>query len=300
MPAMPPPEAPPRLFDHALLDRRATALAARGIRDDLVLPRLATDLAERLTLVLREFPVAADLGSPGPEVTDALAALPQVGRVHRVMPRPAPGASLVCRPDALPFARESLNLVVSAGALHWIEDLPGTFAQVRQALKPDGLFLAALFGGETLSELRQAFAEAEAETVGGSSPHVAPFADVRDIGALLQRAGFALPVVDSERTTVRYGDPVDLMRDLRRLGATNPLIARRRVPLRRDTLARMMQIYRERFADPDGRLRATVEVIWLSGWAPHASQQSPLRPGSAKMRLADALTKARETPPKRP
>jgi SAM-dependent methyltransferase len=213
------------------------------------------------------------------------------------MPRPAPGASLVCRPDALPFARESLNLVVSAGALHWIEDLPGVFSQVRQALKPDGLFLAALFGGDTLVELRQAFAAAEAETLGGTSPRVIPFADGRDVGALLQRAGFALPVVDSERTTVRYADLMDLVRDLRRLGAANPLLARSRLPLRRATLARLDAIYRENFADPDGRLRVTVEVIWLSGWAPHASQQQPLRPGSAKARLADALAAARDVQP---
>ncbi|HVV95028.1 MAG TPA: methyltransferase domain-containing protein [Hyphomicrobiales bacterium] len=281
---------PPRLFDHALIARRAAALERRGIADDFMMPRLAGDLAERLMMVLREFPAALDLGSPGPAVADTLRRLPQIGRLHRAG---AAGADLLCRLDALPVAPESLNLVVSAGALHWVEDLPGVFAQVRRALAPDGLFLAALFGGDTLAELRQAFAAAEAETMGGTSPRVIPFADVRDVGALLQRAGFALPVVDSERTVVRYGDLMDLVRDLRRLGATNPLLARRRAPLRRDTLARLDAIYRERFADPDGRLRVTVEVVWLSGWAPHASQQQPLRPGSAKARLADALAATR-------
>jgi SAM-dependent methyltransferase len=285
---------PPRLFDHALLARRAAALAARGVRDELVLPRLAADLAERLQLVLRDFAVAADLGSPGSDVAAALRDMPRVGRVIRAGGQG--GAEVVCALDALPFAAGSLGLVVSAGALHWVEDLPGTFAQVRRALRPDGLFMAALFGGETLSELRQAFAAAEAETVGGTSPRVAPFAGVRDIGSLLQRAGFALPVVDSERTTVRYTSILDLMRDLRALGAANPLLARRKVPLRRDTLMRLAEVYAERFADPDGRLRATVEVIWLSGWTPHESQQKPLRPGSAKVRLADALDPARRAP----
>jgi hypothetical protein len=151
------------------------------------------------------------------------------------------------------------------------------------------LFLAALLGGETLTELRQSFAAAEAEVEGGVSPRVAPFADVREIGALLQRAGFALPVTDVDRLTVRYATPLALMHDLRRMGAGNPLLERRRSPLRRATLMRMAEIYGERFADPDGRVRATFDIVWLSGWAPHESQQQPLRPGSAKARLADAL-----------
>ena len=156
-------------------------------------------------------------------------------------------------------------------------------------LKPDGLFLAALIGGETLTELRQSFAAAESEVEAGVSPRVAPFADLRDLGALLQRAGFALPVTDVDRITVRYDTVFALMHDLRRMGATNALIDRRRVPLRRATLMRMAEIYGERFSDDDGRIRATFEIIWLSGWAPHPSQQQPLRPGSAKTRLADAL-----------
>jgi hypothetical protein len=161
--------------------------------------------------------------------------------------------------------------------------------QVRRALKPDGLFLAALAGGDTLTELRQSFAAAESEIEGGISPRVAPFADLRDLGGLLQRAGFALPVIDSERITVRYDTVFALMHDLRRMGATNALTERRRTPLRRKTLLRMAEIYAERFADADRRLRATFEIIWLSGWAPHESQQQPLKPGSAKARLADAL-----------
>jgi hypothetical protein len=173
--------------------------------------------------------------------------------------------------------------------LQFVNDLPGTLVQIRRALKPDGLFLAALIGGDTLTELRQAFATAEAEVEGGVSPRVAPFADVRTMGTLLQRAGFALPVVDLDRVVVRYDSPLRLMHDLRRMGATNVMGERRRAGLRRLTLSRLVEVYAERFADPDGRLRASFDIIWLSGWAPHESQQQPLRPGSARMRLADAL-----------
>ena len=191
--------------------------------------------------------------------------------------------------EALPFRDASLDLVVSALALQFVNDLPGTLIQIRRALKPDGLFLAAMIGGDSLTELRAAFAEAEAEVEGGVSPRVAPFADLRDLGALLQRAGFALPVTDVDRVTVRYASPLALMHDLRRMGAGNALTERRRTPLRRATLRRMLEIYAERFADADGRIRATFEIVWLSGWAPHESQQQPLAPGSAKTRLADAL-----------
>jgi len=187
--------------------------------------------------------------------------------------------------EPLPLQPESLDLVVSALAFQFVNDLPGVLAQLRRALKPDGLLLAAMIGGETLTELRQSFAAAEAEREGGVSPRVAPFADLRDVGALLQRAGFALPVTDIDRVVVRYTDAFALMQDLRRMGATNILFERRRTPTRRATMLRMAQIYGERFADPDGRIRATFDVIWLSGWAPHQSQQQPLRPGSAKASL---------------
>jgi SAM-dependent methyltransferase len=191
--------------------------------------------------------------------------------------------------EALPFCDGVFDLVVSALALQFVNDLPGTLVQIRRALKPDGLFVAAILGGETLTELRQSFATAESEVEGGVSPRVAPFADLRDLGALLQRAGFALPVTDTDRLTVRYGSAFALMHDLRRMGATNALADRRRTPLKRATLMRMGEIYAERFADHDGRLRATFEIMWLSGWAPDPSQQQPLRPGTAKARLADAL-----------
>jgi SAM-dependent methyltransferase len=173
--------------------------------------------------------------------------------------------------------------------LQYVNDLPGALLQIRRALKPDGLFLAALLGGETLTELRQSFAAAESEIEGGASPRVAPFADLRDLGGLLQRAGFALPVTDVDRLTVRYDSVFALLRDLRRMGAANSLVARRRKPLRRATLRRMAEIYAQQFAHHDGRIRATFDIVWLSGWAPHPDQQQPLKPGSAKARLADAL-----------
>jgi len=191
--------------------------------------------------------------------------------------------------EALPFADASLDLVVSALNLQFVNDLPGTLIQIRRALRPDGLFMAAMVGGESLNELRTAFADAESEVEGGLSPRVAPFADVRELGALLQRAGFALPVVDSERLTVRYDSALALMHDLRSMSATNVMQERRRKPLKRATLQRMAAIYADRFADADGRLRASFEIIWLSAWAPHESQQQPLKPGSAAQRLADAL-----------
>ena len=189
----------------------------------------------------------------------------------------------------MPFADESFDLVVSGLALHFVNDLPGTLLQVRRALKPDGLLLAAMLGGTTLTELRTALLAAEEEIEGGASPRVAPFADVRDLGALLQRAGFALPVADSETVTVTYAHPLALMRELRAMGAANALLHRRRSPLRRATLARALEIYADRFGLANGRIPATFEIITLTAWAPHESQQKPLQPGSAKARLAEVL-----------
>src|SRR4029079_8732319 len=211
-------------------------------------------------------------GTPTDAVRDALAENASIGALIATSALPRGAPAIVADEEALAFRAVSLDLVVSALALQFVNDLPGTLVQIRRALKPDGLFLAALVGGETLTELRQSFAAAESETTGGISPRVAPFADVRDLGALLQRAGFALPVTDRDRVTVRYDSAFALMHDLRRMGSTNVLIDRLRRPLWRTTLMRMAEIYRERFADPDGRVRATFEIVWLSGWAPHASQ----------------------------
>ena len=288
----------PRHFDTDLLATRRLR-AARGTPADFLMRPVAEDLADRLSLIQRTFETIVDLASPTDAIRQTLAERGYPGMIGtesvaalaplRLQP------VVVAAADALPFRTGSLDLVMSGLGLQFVDDLPGAFIQIRRALKPDGLFLAAILGGDTLTELRQSFAEAEAEMEGGLSPRVAPFADVRDIGQLLQRAGFALPVTDTDRLTVRYANVFALMHDLRAMAATNPLVDRRRVPLRRATLIRMAEIYQQRFADPDGRIRATFQVITLSGWAPHESQQKPLKPGSAKARLADAL-KAIELP----
>jgi SAM-dependent methyltransferase len=283
----------PLIFDRDLLGRRR-ARAARLGPATFLLDQVAGDLAERLSVVLRRFEIAVDLGTPADAVRRALAASNAIGTWLTVGPVSDQltkhlGSRVVADEEALPLRDQSVDLVVSALALQFINDLPGALVQIRRALKADGLFLAALIGGETLTELRQSFAAAEAEIEGGVSPRVTPFADVRDIGILLQRAGFALPVTDVDRIVVRYASPFALMNDLRRMGATNVLVERRRSPLRRATLARTVEVYGNRFADPDGRVRATFDIVWLSGWAPHESQQKPLKPGSATHRLADAL-----------
>jgi len=276
------PPAAPILFDRALLQQRL-ARAQRLGPVTFLLDRVAEDMEERLAAVNRSFADVAEIWTPGE------------GSLPRAEFSSLTRIGLADSPDeALPFQSESLDLVVSALALQFINDLPGVLAQIRRALKPDGLLLAAMIGGDTLTELRQAFAAAEAECEGGVSPRVAPFADLRDIGGLLQRAGLALPVTDVDRVVVRYDNALALMADLRRMGATNILLDRRRTPTRRATMLRMAQIYAERFADPDGRIRATFDVIWLSAWAPHESQPKPLRPGSATASLEEAVKKGRE------
>jgi len=255
-----------------------------------LLDRVAADLGDRLSAVLRKFDVAVDLGTPSDAVRRVLAANNNISTIVAAgLDGDDDGLRVTADEETLPFAERSLDLVVSALALQFVNDLPGALIQIRRALKPDGLLLAALIGGDSLTELRSAFAAAESEVEGGISPRVAPFADIRELGGLLQRAGFALPVVDSERVAVRYDSALALMRDLRRMGATNILHERLRTPLKRSTLERVMAIYVDRFADADGRVRATFEIIWLSGWVPHESQQKPLKPGSAAQRLADAL-----------
>jgi SAM-dependent methyltransferase len=262
---------PPLLFDRtALLLHRERAARMTG---EAFLQEEAVDgLTERLAAVDRQFRRGLDIEGRANLGTGANWETAVFGG-----------------DDFLAAAPDSFDLVVSALSLHTVNDLPGVLAQVRRALKPDGLLLAALFGGETLFELRDSLTAAETETMGGISPRVAPFADLRDLGGLLQRAGFALPVADVERTTVLYRDFSDLVRDLRRHGETNALVERSRKPLSRATLAAMLAHYQSRHAEADGRLRATFDIVYLTGWAPHESQQKPLKPGSAKTRLADAL-----------
>jgi len=274
--------SPPKVFDTALL-RHRQARAVKAGAETFLLDRVVEDLSERLHAVVRGFNNAADLGSPGHGVADALAASVKQLR-HLDWP--------LGSHEALPLEAGSLDLAVSVLALQFVNDLPGALAQIRRALQPDGYFLAATIGGDTLTELRQSFAEAEVALDGGLSPRVIPMLDLRDAGALLQRAGFALPVTDVDRVTVRYDNMFGLMRDLRRMGATNMLADRRRAPLRRATLMHAAEIYAQRFSDADGRIRATFDIVWMAGWSPDESQPKPLKPGSAKMSLEDAVKKA--------
>jgi SAM-dependent methyltransferase len=283
----------------AVFDRRAvrahrTRSATMPAGHDLLLREVGERLADRLDDVRRRFPLAVELGCRGSTLSGLLAGRGGIERLVQTdlslaLVRPAPGLRLVADEENLPFAADTLDLVISLASLHWINDLPGTLVQIRRALKPDGLFLAAMFGGRTLVELRHALAEAEIEGEGGLSPRVSPFADVRDVGNLLQRAGFALPVADAETIVVSYPDPLTLLHDLRGMGETNAALGRRRGFSRRATLIDAVRRYRAQFADAEGRIPATFQVIFLTGWAPHPSQPQPLRPGSAEVRLAAAL-----------
>ena len=286
------PTLAPRIFDRPLLRARLERALRQGA-DDFLLERATDDLIDRLAPVQRTFRDILDLGTPRPALAERLAAaLPNatLTRAARVEERADPRwAGVVADEELLPFGAERFDLVVSLLALQGVNDLPGALTQVRRALKPDGLVLACLLGGQSLSELRTVLTEAEIEMTGGASPRVAPFTDLRDLGSLLQRAGLALPVTDTDVLTVRYASMFGLLADLRAMGMTNALVERSRKPLARDLLARAAALYAQRFGDPDGRLRATFEIVWLSAWAPHESQQKPLKPGSAKTRLADAL-----------
>jgi NADH dehydrogenase [ubiquinone] 1 alpha subcomplex assembly factor 5 len=280
-----------------LFDRRAWCLhrerAARGGAVDFLHAEVAGRLLDRLDVVNRSFALALALGAHDGGLARALAARPGTARVVAAEPACGflaglEGPRLAADPELLPFRGASFDLVVSNLVLHWAGDLPGALAQLRRTLKPDGLLLAALFGGDTLVELRTALFEAELAEEGGVSPRVSPTVALADAAALLQRAGFALPVADSERLTVSYPDLSALLRDLRGMGETNALAARRPF-LGRATLARAALVYAERFGDAVGRLPATFEILFLCGWAPHPSQPKPLPRGSARARLADAL-----------
>jgi SAM-dependent methyltransferase len=290
------------IFDRQLLVRRRDRAAGAIAAHDFLLARVADDLAERLAGINRTFPVAVTVGAYHGLLGRRLRRLPGIEVVTDVeassrLLAQCEGPRLQADEEALPFAEQSLDLAVSALALQLVNDLPGTLIQLRRALKPDGLLLAALLGGATLTELRTAFLIAEEELEGGASPRVAPFADVRDLGGLLQRAQFALPVVDSDTVTVTYRDPLALMLELRAMGASNALAERSRRPLHRATLARAVEVYRERFGLPDGRVPATFEIITMTAWAPHPSQPKPLRPGSATTLLADVLGKGSDPSP---
>jgi NADH dehydrogenase [ubiquinone] 1 alpha subcomplex assembly factor 5 len=282
------------VFDRALVRRRRERAVLTGDKSDFLFAEIAARLADRLSDVKRSFDVGADLGSRGGHMARATLATGRVGRLYAMDPSPTlsarlPVPSVAGDEEALPFADASLDLAVSSLALHWVNDLPGALVQIRRALRPDGLFLAAMFGGETLWELRQVLTEAELAVSGGVSARVSPMADLRDAAGLLQRAGFALPVADRDPLTVSYTDAWALMRELGGMGESNAVRLRANGPLRRAILAEAVQIYQKRHAIGSGRVRASFEVLYISGWAPSATQQQPLRPGQAKTRLADAL-----------
>jgi NADH dehydrogenase [ubiquinone] 1 alpha subcomplex assembly factor 5 len=286
------------IFDRKLLTRRRNRVAALADSHAFLLARVVDDFADRLAITKRRFPVALNLGAHHGVLGRWLSRVPGVEWVIDADPAArllaqCSGLRVLADEEVLPFRDQSLDLIVSGLSLQLVNDLPGTLLQIRRALKPDGLLLAAVLGGNSLYELRHALLMAEEEVEGGASPRVAPFADVRDLGGLLQRARFALPVTDAQTLTVSYDDPLALMRDLRAMGASNVLRARRRTPLRRTTLLRALQVYKECFGLANGRVPATFELVTMTGWAPHESQQRPLQPGSATMRLADALGTSR-------
>lgn len=286
--------AQPDLFDRFLFQQqRRKALKAAIPGADFLLKTVSEDLEDRLHLVTRSFPVAVDLGGHTGLVSSAIersGKAEQLIRADLLVADPnLPPPDIICDDALLPLAGQCADLIVSALNLQFVNDLPGSLVQIRRALKPDGLFLATLPGAGTLSELRDSLTRAELEMSGGAAARVLPFADTRDLGSLLQRAGFALPVTDLDTLTVRYDTMFDLIRDLRAMGAINILKDRSRKPLPRSVLLRAAELYAENHADPDGRIRASFALVTLSGWAPHESQQKPLRPGSAKTRLADAL-----------
>ncbi len=282
-----------RIFDTELsLKRKKRAIALGVPGADFLMHRVAEDLAERLQTLKRDFSDAASLFCCTRHAVDVLRESGKVATITRIEVDKAflgGGEGEIAAAETVPLAAESLDLAVSLLSLQETNDVPGMLIQIRRALRPDGLFLGAMAGAGTLDELRESLLAAESELSGGASPRVIPFADVRNVGALLQRAGFALPVTDVETITVRYPDMFALMRDLRAMGATNALAARSRRPATRALFLRAAQIYGERFADADGRIRATFAIIWMSGWAPAPTQQKPLKPGSAKVSLADYL-----------
>jgi len=294
---------PIAVFDRALVARHRERAAARFAQHDFLFAHVAEGLVDRLYDVRRGFPTVLDLGCHAGGLARRLAGEKGIetlvgvelseGLARRA--RDAGVAVAVGDEELLPVAEESCDLVISNLALHWVNDLPGALIQVNRALKPDGLFLAAMLGGETLAELRQAMVEAEQDLIGGVSPRVGPQSDLRDLASLLQRAGFALPVVDSDVVTVTYDTAFRLIADLRGMAQTATHRERRPAIPPRAFWPEVARRYHERHAGPDGRIPATFQVMWLTGWAPHESQQKPLRPGTARHRLADALGTTEET-----
>ena len=285
------------VFDRHLVRQHRTRAARQYDDADFLFMEGAERLFDRLMDIKRTFDIGLDLGCHGGEMAKVLAGSDRIRHLFQSDLSPAmvkraatiQAGAFCADEEALPIRFGALDVVTSNLSLHWVNDLPGALSQIRMALKPDGLFLGSIFGAETLQELRSVLSDAEINLEGGLSPRISPFADVRDLGALLQRAGFALPVVDSDIITVRYQNPLKLLHDLRAMGETNAVLERRKSPMRRATLMTAMSNYIEKYADDDGRVPATFHILTMTAWAPAANQQKPLQPGSATSRLADAL-----------
>jgi len=284
-----PEAAPPELFDKQVLRRRRRRALCEGGWPGFLGAEVADDMALRLTAITREFGDVVVLGAAGSDLPARLAARPGTRRVLACDEVDWPGIDRVFDHEAPELAAASADCILWPLGLERLNDIPGCLARLARALRPDGLFMGVLLAGSSLKELRRAWTGAEAELRGGASPRVAPFGDVRDLGGLLQRAGLALPVADLDRLTVRYDTGLALMRDLKAMGLSNPLRERARGLTAPSLLAHAVALYDRDNADPDGRVKATLELATLTAWSPHESQQKPLRPGSAKVRLADAL-----------
>jgi hypothetical protein len=284
------PEASvPRIFDRALIARRRRRGLAVGTVPGFLAKVAADDIALRLSAITRPFAEVMVLGAAGSPLPDLMATRPGTARVIACDEVEAPGIDRVFDHESPALAPASADCILWPLGLERVNDVPGCLAWLARALRPDGLFMAVLMAGSSLSELREAWMRGEAEMRGGASPRIAPFADVRDLGGLLQRAGLALPVADLDRLTVRYASSLELMRDLKAMGLANGLTERSRTLTSPALLARAASLYDRDFSDGDGRVRATFELATLTAWAPHLSQPRPLKPGSARMRLADAL-----------
>ena len=282
-------------FDRNLVRSRLSAAMTSPDYPDFLHQRAAQDIIDRLDLILREFETAVLIADKPEDMVEKLAATGRFKRIITARTVSTTTADIVCDDEVLPFADNSLDCVISLFSLHHINDLPGALVQISRALKPDGLFMAALLGGTTLNELRHAWLAAESGLTGSATLRVAPFADIRDMGGLLQRAGFALPVVDTDPVTVTYSDALSVMREVKQMGLSNALSERSKALVRPSILAHACAAYENDFALSNGRVPATFEIFFLTGWSPHESQQQPLKPGSAKARLADALS-TREFP----
>jgi malonyl-ACP O-methyltransferase BioC len=286
------------VFNRRTIRKHRARAAANLEKHDFLFKETSERLCDRLDDIKRTFPLALDLGCRTGQIARTIAGRGNIKKLMQCDLAPEMVARaetkgnprLVVDEEALPFKNSAFDLIISNLTLHWVNDLPGTLLQARRTLKPDGLFLASILGGETLKELRTAMAEAEISEEGGLSPRISPMANIQDLAQLLQRAGFALPVVDTETITVMYTDIMSLMLDIRSMGESNAVIENRKGLMKKSTMAAAALNYSRNFTDNNGKMPATFQILTMTGWAPDASQQKPLKPGSASYSLIDALT----------